>query len=325
VRELAALRVRSRRWLRAVLVVAAVLFGGAAAPAASGASPIRIGVGDQSPAMFDAPAYQALKLTTTRYIFPWNGMNNPYELTKATQFVERAQSQGVSVVLHLSTDDFTPRKAKLPTVAAYTAQLRRIVRHFRPRGVTEWGVWNEANHASQPTFRDPVRAAMLFRAMYGVVGDTDRIVALDVLDQGGVERYEQRFYGALSPTFVRRARLVGLHNYGDVNRNRTTYTASMIRTARHANPFARFWFTETGGLVEFGHNFPCSTRRAADRTENVFSLATRNHAFVDRVYLYNWSGPGCGATRFDAGLTGPHGTPRAAYRTLKRRLPQFSR
>ncbi len=307
-------------------LLAAGALSGATAASASAKSPIRVGIGDQSPAMFDAPAYQALKLKTTRYFFPWNGMNNDYELSKATQFVEKAQAQGVSVLFHLSTDNFTLRKAKLPSVAAYTTQVKRIVPYFRARGVREWGTWNEANHASQPTYRDPKRAAQFFRAMYGVVGSKDRIVALDVLDQGGVERYQSRFYAALSPTYRKRAKIVGLHNYGDVNRNRTTYTSSMIRTARKYNRSARFWFTETGGLVEFGKSFRCSTSRAAQKTKNVFSLAKRYRSQgVERIYLYNWTGSGCGKTRFDAGLTSPNGETRAAYDTLKRLLPGYSR
>jgi hypothetical protein len=304
----------------------ALLLAACALPsAASAKSSIRIGIGDQSHAMFDAPAYQALKMKTTRYFFPWNGMDNPDQLARATQFAEKAQTQGVSVLLHLSTDTFVPKKAKLPSVAAYTAQLKRIVPYFRARGVREWGTWNEANHATQPTYRDPKRAAQYFRAMYGVVGSKEKIVALDVLDQGGVDRYEQRFFAALSPTYRKRAKVIGLHNYGDVNRNRTTYTSSMIKAARRYNPSAKFWFTETGGLVEFGKSFPCSTSRAAARTKNVFSLANKYKAFVDRVYLYNWTGPGCGKTRFDAGLTGPRGEPRAAYNTLKRLLPGYAR
>ncbi len=132
--------------------------------------------------------------------------------------------------------------------------------------------------------QNPVRAAQFFKAMYGVVGSKDKIVALDVLDQAGVQRYEQRFFGALSPTFRKRAKVVGLHNYGDVNRNRSTYTSSMIKTARTYNRSAKFWFTETGGLVEFGSAFKCSTSRAASKTKNVFTLAKRfKSSGVERV------------------------------------------
>ena len=39
------------------------------------------------------------------------------------------------------------------------------------------------------------------------------VVALDVLDQPGVDRYMRSFYRALSSTYRRRASLVGIHNY----------------------------------------------------------------------------------------------------------------
>jgi hypothetical protein len=40
--------------------------------------------------------------------------------------------------------------------------------------------------------------------------------------------------------------------------------------------------------------------------------------------IYSWSGPGCDA-RFDAGLVGPDGTPRAGYTTVRRQLSDYLR
>jgi len=51
----------------------------------------------------------------------------------------------------VSTDDFTIRKAKLPSVATYRRQVGRIVAYFRALGVRAFGTWDEVNHASQPT------------------------------------------------------------------------------------------------------------------------------------------------------------------------------
>lgn len=297
-----------------------------ASPAASAKSPIRVGVGDQSVAMFSDPAWTALHLKTTRYFFPWNGMSDAYQRDRARTFVEAAQAKGVSVLFHISTDNYEAAKAKLPSVAQYRAQLRRIVPYFRERGVREWGVWNEANHITQPTYRSPRQAALFFREMYQLVPRTDKIVALDILDQAGVDRYIMGFFAALSPTYRARAKIVGLHNYSDVNRTRAPMTRLMISTARRYNANLRFWFTETGALVEFGRGFPCSTGRAAIRLPKVFSIAKQFRGQgVDRVLLYNWYGPGCGNARFDAGLVNAKGTPRAAYRTLRRLLPGFSR
>src|SRR5436190_511750 len=81
--------------------------------------------------------------------------------------------------------------------------------------------------ASQPTYRSPTRAADFFREMYRLVKGRCRscaVVALDVLDQAGVDRYMRSFFRHLSSTYRRRATVVGIHNYGDVNRRRTTYT-----------------------------------------------------------------------------------------------------
>jgi hypothetical protein len=313
--------------LRYILLpfIALLAFGGTAATA-SAKSSIRIGIGDQNPLMFGDNNYKSLGLKTTRYFFPWNGMNDPYQLARATEFVDQARNSGVEVLFHLSTDNYTLKKAKLPSVAAYTKELKKIVPYFRQHGVKVWGVWNEANHASQPTYKNPARAAQFFKAMYGVVGSKDQIVALDVLDQAGVDTYEKKFYTELSSTYRKRAKLVGIHNYGDVNRNRTTYTSKIIKAANKYNKATKYWFTETGGLVEFGASFKCSESRAASRVKNVFSLAKKyQKSGVQRVYLYNWYGPGCGVTRQDAGLVSTDGTPRPAFAVVKSALANYSK
>jgi hypothetical protein len=101
----------------------------------------------------------------------------------------------------------------------------------------------------------------------------------------------------------------------------------MIREARSFNRKTRFWLTETGGLVKFGSNFPCSQTRARDRLRNMFDLAKTFHSSgVDRMYVYNWTAPpnGCGA-RFDAGLVNFNGTARPGYTYVRQKLPSFLR
>jgi hypothetical protein len=289
---------------------------------------IRVGIGDQQIGMFEHAAFKRAKFKRVRYFVPWNIMRDEGALRRATEYVERARRDDIQVFLHISSDDLRIKRAKLPSVAAYRSQMRRLVPYFRDLGVREFGVWNEANHASQPTYRSPTRAAAVFREMYRVVRPRCRtcaIVALDVLDQRGVERYMRSFYRALSPTYRRRATIVGIHNYGDVNRRRTTFTRSIIRQSRAFNRRTRFWFTETGGIVKFGRNFPCSESRASSRLRNMFTLArTYRRSGVQRLYVYNWTGAGCDA-RFDAGLVGPDGTPRRGYRYLRQALANYLR
>lgn len=312
----------------------ALLLSGLAAaltlvPATAGAKvPIRVGIGDQQTAMFDQPSFQRAKFKRVRYFVRWDVMDHPQALQAATDYIERAKRDGIQVFLHLSSDNLEIKKAKLPSVAAYRAQLSKLVPYFRDLGVRDFGTWNEANHASQPTYRSPASAAKFFVEMYRAVKPQCsgcNVVALDVLDQRGVERYMRSFYRALSPAYRSRARLVGIHNYGDVNRNRTTFTRSIIAQARAYNSRSRFWFTETGGIVKFGRSFPCDTSRAAARLKNMFSLArTYRRSGVERLYVYNFTGAGC-ESRFDAGLVEPDGTPRAGYHYLRSALRNYLR
>ena len=313
------------------LTTAALMGALALLPASAGAKvPIRVGIGDQQVATFDKPLFQQRKFKLVRYFVPWNVAQNKDELALATAYVERARKDHIQVLLHISSDDLRIKKAKLPSVAAYRTQIKKIVATFRPLGVRDFGAWNEVNHASQPTYKNPTRAADFFVEAYRAIKPKCsfcNVVALDVLDQVGVEKYMRSFYRRLSPTYRRRATLVGIHNYGDVNRQRTTFTRSIISQSRGFNKNTRFWFTETGGLVKFGRSFPCSQTRAKNRLKNMFALARQYRSSgVQRLYVYNFTGPadGCDA-RFDAGLTNFNGTARPGYDYLKRVLPNYER
>jgi hypothetical protein len=313
------------RRLTLVSLVATLVLVPSAAQARTG---IRVGIGDQSDAMFDQSAFQRAKFERVRYLVPWNVLDDTPRRLAARAYVKRARVAGMQVLLHVSTDDYRIKKARLPSVATYRRQVGRIVRYFRALGVRDFGTWDEANHASQPTYRSPSHAALFFREMYRAVRRDCRacgVIALDVLDQVGVERYMASFYRRLSPTYRRRATLVGIHNYGDVNRKRTTFTRDIIRAAHRYNGHARFWLTETGGIVKLGRSFACSTARAAARLSWMFHLARLYRTSgVARLYIYNWTGAGCDA-RFDAGLTSPAGAPRAGYRYLRKALPGYLR
>src|SRR3954463_3245150 len=163
-----------RRALVLLLVATSLLV-----PAAAQARiPIRVGIGDQSITMFDQPAFQRARFERVRYFVPWNIMDNPGQLTAATQFVAAARAHDFQVLLHVSTDNYTIRAARLPSVATYRSRVGRLVRYFRGLGGREFGTWNEANHASQPTYRTPTRAADFFREMYRMVKGSCRTCAV---------------------------------------------------------------------------------------------------------------------------------------------------
>ena len=321
----------TRRMLPLLLVAAAVLAVPASAPAQR--VNVAVGIGDQNPSMFSNPSYRALNLKKTRYFIHWDAITKPGELQKADAFVAAARTAGVRVLMHLSTNNLTARRARLPTVAQYRTAARALIARYRARGVREWGVWNEANHVTQPTFRSPSRAASFYKTFRSLCRGCT-IVALDVLDQRGVESYIRRWFRAAG-TQGRRATIIGIHNYSEVNRRlgvrrsagslrQYPGTARIIRAVRRArNTRAKFWYTETGGVVNFGGAFPCNRQRAVSRTKFMFDLTRRNRRNVTRLYSYNWTGADCDG--FDAGLVEANGLPRPAYATFRSQLRNFRR
>lgn len=308
---------------RTLLALTAVLaLAGPAAAPAQAATNVAVGIGDQNASMFDHSSYKDLRLRKTRYFIRWDAIRYRSVLARADAFVAAARRSGVSVLMHISTNDLRHHRARLPSVSSYRSRVGRLVRRYRAKGVREWGVWNEANHKSQPTYRSPRRAAQFFKAMYRFCRGC-RIVALDALDQKGVDRYIRSFYRSLSSSYRRRAKVVGIHNYSDTNRNRSTGTRRIILEVKRHNRRTDFWLTETGGVVNFGSSFPCDEERAAKRTSFMFDLARRFRRDITRLYVYNWTGADCQG--FDAGLTRRDGSLRPAYATFKARAASFTR
>jgi hypothetical protein len=260
-------------------------------------------------------------------------MQDATERAKAAAFVLAARRAGVSVLLHISTTDLRKKRGPLVSTTKYRRDVGRIVAYFRALGVRDFGAWNEVNHASQETYNHVGHAVSYFKSMYSTVRRRCRtcaVVGLDVLDQTGVDRYIRQFNARLSRTWRTRLKVVGIHNYSDVNRNRSTGTRKIITTARRYNRRVKFWFTETGALASFGRSFAYSEPRQASRIKNMFSFASRYRTRgVQRVYSYNFFGvatPACGRScPFDAGLLRVGGTPRPVFATFKKKLASYSR
>jgi hypothetical protein len=285
---------------RKAAAVALVLGVLVAAPSAQGA--YKIGIGDQNVSTFNDPLFKPLRLRYARLVVPWDALRRPDEVAHVDAWLGAARTSNVRPLVTFAHSRVRPRQ--LPSAAKF----RREFKAFRKRYpfVRDYSPWNEVNHKSQPTYHKP-RAAARF---YNVVRASCRrctIVAADVLDQAGVGRYLRAFrhYARGSP------RLWGLHNYADTNRFRRTGTKGLLRAVRGS-----VWLTETGGIVKFANTLPYNERRAAKATRFMFKLA-RSSRRIKRLYIYSWLGEKRGA-RFDAGLVGPDGSARPAYRVVKR-------
>jgi hypothetical protein len=326
----------SRKPLLALLTALCAL---AVVPASASAAKIKVsvGIGDQNAPTFDTPSFKKLKVKKVRYFIRWNAIDNPRELALADAYVARAKRAKARVLMHISSDVLVRaqdakrlgvKAAKLPSVKQYRAKVGALVRRYG-RKKLDWGVWNEANHDTQPTYRSPKRAAQFFLAMRRMCKGC-KIVALDVLDQRGAERYIQRWFRALGSKRSL-ARIVGIHNYSDTNRYRSSGTRSIIRTTKRFNRRAKFWATETGGLVSFGASFPCNPANpfVAERRQNkairyMFGLTRKFRRDFQRLYIYNFVGTNC-TTRFDTGIVRADGSPRPAYNTVRREMRRFIR
>lgn len=325
------------RLLVAVLALAALL----ALPAAASAKVnIAVGIGDQNASMFAHPDWKKLNVRETRYFIHWDAISNPVELQKADGFVQAARANRQRVLLHISSNDLAPGKAKLPSVSAYRQKVKALYKRYRPLGVRDWGVWNEANHNTQPTYRSARRAADFAKEMNKFCKRCN-IVALDILDQKGkkgsktnYDRYIRDWFRSAGSLGRSKKLIIGIHNYSEVNRNRTTTSGAIIREVRKKNANAKFWYTETGGLAGFGKSFPCdpnspsslaaAEQRQAKAINHMFRLAKKYRRHVKRLYSYNWTGTNC-TNRFDAGLIRLDGSTRPAYTSFAARLKEYRR
>ena len=289
----------------------------AATAPAEAASRYRVGIGDQHASMFDSSRFAATGIKRVRYLVPWDWQRQSFQVGEIDAFMAGAAGREVYVTFTASRGCFTngrysrASRCRAPSAARYERSFRAFRRRY-PR-VKVFGAWNEANHVSQPTARSPRKAASYWNVLRRRCSGCT-LVAVNVLDQSGVDRYLRSFlrYAKGSP------RRFGLHNYSDVNRGRSVGTRRVLRTVP-----GEVWLTETGGVLSFLPNFPRSESRQAARTKFVFSLAdtySRRRAGmrsrITRVYAYSWTGSPRGA-RFDAGLTNPDGSPRKAYFTFR--------
>ena len=309
---------------RILPIVALLLCAIFAAPAQAN---FRIGMADQNAAMFDNPHFQALNIKRIRYLVPYDWYKRAFQVAEITHFMNRAEADGAEVLVHFTAKRgcYTngrysrSRSCRAPKVRTFKRSFQRF-RAAYP-GTDTFGVWNEGNHVSQPTFRKPALAARYFLAARSACPSCD-LVAADVLDIPNMEGWLHTFLRASKG----KAKIFGLHNYGDVNRLRTSGTRRMLRTVP-----GQVWLTETGGILKFLPSFKRSTKRQANRTKYMFRLVANYdsrrsgmRSRITRLYNYQWTGVARNS-RFDAGLVNPNGSPRKAYKVFKRFAAPYAR
>jgi hypothetical protein len=128
--------------------------------------------------------------------------------------------------------------------------------------------WNEVNHFTQGTSRDPQAPPRLhdkWRQLCPgctiVVGRRARPGRQPARQEPDVHATTQLHQAFRS--FLKTPRTIcGIHNYSDVNRFRSTGTKALMK----ALGCKQYWLTETGGLYKFGSFWSRRRRRLHRRT-----------------------------------------------------------
>jgi hypothetical protein len=303
---------------------------------ASASAAYSVGISANPPSMFSDPLFTGLKIKYARVVLPWNVMTaNDGRLPELRAYVAQANAQRVQVLAsfeHSRGDAsrcfkrkyFRRAVCRLPTLSAYAAQMKAFLAAFPT--VRTISPWNEVNHFTQGTSRNP-RAAARFTDKVRQLCPSCTIVAADVLDQAdnpaakhptfrATTRYIKRFRHYLKTPRT----ICGIHNYSDVNRFHSTGTRALMRALR----CKQYWWTETGGLYRFASFWTKKTKKGCKTsascqlkaTKYMFKLARANRT-VKRLYIYTWFGGDM--PRFDAGLVA-RGKARPAYKEVKRHL-----
>jgi len=276
-----------------------------AVPAAASAQErphVLVGIGEQSPDLFEDARFHATGIRNARLLVPWDLVKmGGGPLHSADVWLDRARRDGVEPLVSFGHSMSERRQLKLPSVREYTAQVKAF--RVRYPWVRQFSTWNEANLASkQPTGRHPRRAAVFFRALKKQCRGCT-VVAAELLVTGNWRMW--RWIRAFRERAGRGRLIFGLHNYPDVTRLRSRATRSFARRVRNAE----LWVTETGGIVRH-RNFDYDEDRAARAVRHAFKLVSALPR-VRRLYVYNWRYDG--NERWDSGLISLDGTERRAY------------
>lgn len=293
----------------------------------SGANALTIGISENQPSLFSDPLFQQLNAKNVRVVMSYNVVTKGGdELARVDQYMAAAQAAGIEPLVTFehargAAEICKKRKnrrrsqCRLPSTGDYERNVRAFLSRYPSAKVI--AAWNEANHFTQPTARNPGRAARFADIVRKNCADCTVVVA-DILDQAdnvkakrpkfkSTTRWIKRFRRSLKS----KRQVCGVHNYSDTNRFRQTGTKAIIR----ALGCKEIWLTETGGLFKFA-SFKASESRQLRATKYMFKLAARNRR-VKRLYVYTWFGDV--TPRFDAGLVA-NGKARSSYFEVKKRL-----
>jgi hypothetical protein len=295
-----------RRAVSLLLALACLL----AVPASASAR-FAVGLGDQNATTYGLERVDALHLKLARYVVNWDWYRDPARVALTDQWMASVRAAGLRPLISFNRNWAPSGLHKLPSISQYRQSFALL--RWRYPEVRDFGVWNEANHKTQPLQHDPRMAARYYNAMRSACPRCT-IVAADVLDDPQMPAWIQTF-----KRYAHRPRLWGLHNYRDANRL-TGSTGGFMRLVT-----GKVWLTETGGIRRTDHRAHGSKRvkyqrslvKQAAAVRRVFTVA-RSYRRIRRVYFYQWQRDP--RSPWDSAFLNADGSARPALRALRSEL-----
>jgi len=301
---------------RRTLALGALLVLVPAAPAVPAAAAFSVGgLSDQhAESLGDLRLRSELSMTAARLVVRWDAAL--VEPGPVETWLAAARARGLRPLVVFNRPPAT-RCPSAPCVLPSVAQFTAAFNAFRQRwpSVTEFGPWNEANVASQPTASNPQRAAEFYNAMVATC-PACTVLGAELLDSTDAPAYVR----AMTPFLASAPKAWGIHNYEDVNHLRTSGTDALLRLTT-----GEIWLTEGAGLVRYVDGsgrvtFPYDEQRAADATRFMFDYIDRHLDRVTRLYYYGLRDRTPNDDRFDTALLRRNAVKRPAWDIVAARL-----
>jgi hypothetical protein len=298
-----------------VSIVCAICFG-TAVPAASAA--VVIGIGDSNTAMFSDPRFAALKITTARYVIPWDVVTrkaDKVDLVAFRAWLSAAEAAQVSPLISFGADYTNPAANYVPTVGQYTTAVKAFLKDFPE--IKNYTAWNEPDFSYRKLAREPALAANYFNSLWGLCRGHCTVLAGDVyLPATGtafIDHAAATLAAWLKPYIKglhHKPAGWALHDYTEIRAGNTSQLHILMSMT--AGPI---WLDETGGVLRRGHwQYRNQSASAAATDESYLLSLTNRYHRIARIYHYEWqANPVAG---WDSGLIAANGSARPAYNVL---------
>ena len=313
----------NRRLLPSLLVAGLLL----AVPAgASAKTNVAVGIGDQSPSMFADANWKALNIKKTRYFVEWNTIDQPGELAKADAFVAAARGRR-----RLGAHAHLDRRHQLQAAQAAAqrqrvqGQGRRARREATARRASRTGACGTRPTTSRSRRRRTPSAPRSSTRPSGPSSARTARSSRSTCSTRRASRSTSRSWLKAAGSVGKKAKIIGIHNYSQVNRRITEKNASdrypgiarIIKAVRKKNKVAKFWLTETGGLASFGSVVHVRPAASGEPHEVHVRPASRSTTRTSSACTATTTSATAARRSSTAASSRRTATPRAAYNTFK--------